>query len=278
MIRLVKARDVDDSVIYQVFKKGYSDYSISLDMGQEAFVHRFLEIDASRDLSYLAFDKDQPAGLILGKIQNFHGVKTMRCGGFAVIPQMRKKGIGEKLFEKHEQVAKENNCKLLFLEVLKENDKAIRFYKRVGYHPVNDFRYYKLSNPKPILNHNLRMEKTDFKSVHDLRSTMPSLYLNWQGEFFSLEAMSNVNYYSFYEENQHIGLASVNDSGTIYFIWVDPRHRQNGYGQSIIAHIQNQHDFESMGTISCNNILYEGFLRKIGMTVEIEQHEMMKVL
>lgn len=41
-MNIVKASHVADSVIYNTFKEGYSDYPVKLTMDETAFIERFL--------------------------------------------------------------------------------------------------------------------------------------------------------------------------------------------------------------------------------------------
>ena len=45
----------------------------------------------------------------------------------------RGKGISQRLMEFHREEAKKLDCKQLFLEVIVSNDRAINFYKKLGY-------------------------------------------------------------------------------------------------------------------------------------------------
>ena len=48
-------------------------------------------------------------------------------------PDYRHMGIGTKLFEKIEEIARENNCELIYFTSKSDNVGAHAFYKRLGY-------------------------------------------------------------------------------------------------------------------------------------------------
>jgi len=77
-MRIINCQNVKDELIYDVFKRGYSDYFFEFTMTMEVFVSRFLENEADRKLSFIALDGDNAVGLVLGNIKNYHGVRTMR--------------------------------------------------------------------------------------------------------------------------------------------------------------------------------------------------------
>jgi ribosomal protein S18 acetylase RimI-like enzyme len=270
--------EVEDQVVYDVFAEGYSDYSINFDMTMEDFVSRFLEIEASKEYSFVAFEDEKPVGMMLGGVQDFNGIKTMRCGGFAVIPNYRGKGIGKVLFNKHVELAKELGCKQLYLEVLKENKNAIRFYEGVGYSPVHDYRLYK--NEEFVFTKDIGIDVVEvgFETIKDIRNTMPDLYIYWQGELFSLKKYKAIKYYVIYKDDRIIAALCMKDIGGIQFLWVDEAYRNRGYARAIVSHGLENLGLTKVYAVASNNFLYEGFLRKLGFEVEVEQYEMMQLV
>jgi ribosomal protein S18 acetylase RimI-like enzyme len=64
------------------------------------------------------------------------------CGTLAISPDYRGSGISQKLFELHKTEAKKHGCKQLFLEVIVGNERAIHFYKKMGYEKIFDIVYF----------------------------------------------------------------------------------------------------------------------------------------
>ncbi len=275
MISYKLCSEVPDDVVYEVFKQGYSDYFFKFDMDKTTFISRFLEIEASRELSYIAFDFDKPIGLILGVIKLYQGIKTMRCGGFAVIPDYRSKGVGKKLFIRHLSLAREKGCMQLYLEVLKQNHKAIKFYESFGYTSVYDYRFYKLENTVIDSRLPITVNEVDLQVVKDIRDTMAELHLIWQGEMFTLERLSNIYNYAILEESEIIAVISLKESGLINFLWVRRDKRQKGLAKALMSHGQKELGIKSLSAITSNHFVYEGFLRNLGFSIDLEQFEMM---
>jgi len=272
------ANQVSDSIIYQVFSEGYSDYMFKFEMTLEVFCDRFLRLEAQKDLSYIAFDNDKPVGLILGDIQTYEGIKTMRCGGFAVIPTYRQKGVGRALFNCHLEAAKERGCLQLFLEVIKGNDKAIEFYHKVGYKSVHDYRLY-----KKILNDSQGQVSRDvvqvnFQVIKDHRLGNLDCHLNWQGDMFILEQVPGLKCYGLGQEGDWQALLAMRPSGMIHYMWVRPDKRLQGLGKTLLDHCIDDLNPQALMTVSSNKITYEGFLLHLGFERIIEQHEMILTL
>src|SRR5690554_2895466 len=106
--------------MYEAFSIGFSDYMVKFDITLERFIDLFLRIEGnSLDSSLLALDNEKPIGLMLGGIKTYDGVKTLRCGTLAIDPDYRKIGVASQLFMLHKELAIKNDCKVLFLEVIK---------------------------------------------------------------------------------------------------------------------------------------------------------------
>ena len=91
-INYQKCSDVEDRFIYQAFMDGFSDYMVKFQFSLEDFLTRFFGPEGnSRDISFIAFDQEQPVGVVLGGIKNYESIKTMRCGTLAIHPDYRGK-------------------------------------------------------------------------------------------------------------------------------------------------------------------------------------------
>src|SRR5690554_4477018 len=151
MISYKRCIEVSEDVIFQAFQIGFSDYIIKFDMPKDFFMKRFFGPEGnSLEYSVIALDGDKPVGLNLGGIKIYEGIKTLRCGALCIHPDYRGTEVGKKLFELHKEIAMENDCKQMFLEVIVGNDRAINFYKKKGYAKVYDIVYYSHNNPSEI--------------------------------------------------------------------------------------------------------------------------------
>jgi len=88
-------------------------------------------------LSLLAFADGEPAGLanaVLG-FSTFVARPLLNLHDLVVAVDYRGHGIGRRLLERLESVARERECCKLTLEVLAGNEAAQALYRRVGYTP-----------------------------------------------------------------------------------------------------------------------------------------------
>ena len=117
-----------------------------------AIENRCFEIDrmSSRSIKHMIqkancdFIVARQAELIVGYILVLYhrGTHLARLYSFAVIPEVRAQGIGEKLLEKGEECATSRDCVYMRLEVHPNNIGAIRMYEKYGYKPFGLLKDY----------------------------------------------------------------------------------------------------------------------------------------
>lgn len=285
MYTYLKAEETSKEKIHEAFQKGFSDYMIRFEMTQEEFFSRFFGSDGN-DLScsYVAFDGENPIGLVLGGIKEFDGVRTMRCGTLCIDPSHRGLGATDELFSLHEKNAIENGCSQLFLEVIKGNDRAVSFYKKKGYMKIYDMKYYTMV--KKGLDHSVQDAHPEFSireiSYEDfigLKKFLKDVHLNWQTDFQAMKEIEGIKYLGIYQDEKLIGAGAYRDSGKIFFIWVDPEFRLQSAGTSLLGYIAKDVSGEALYISFSNHMGLSGFVHRKGFAEDdLSQHEMVKLL
>ncbi|MTI48741.1 MAG: GNAT family N-acetyltransferase [Firmicutes bacterium] len=280
MINFKRCTEVSDSKIYEAFNKGYADYIIKIRLTEEQFIKRFLGIECERKHSFVALDDEKPIGLILGDIQNYNNLKTMRCCGLAVIPEYRGTEVAHKLFDLHKSEAEISNCDQLFLEVIDKNIRAIKFYEKKGYKKVYDLNYYISSDLNSWKKNSSQFEikEIEFDILKEKREELSDLHINWQNEFFIIEKLDNIKSYGVYDNNELIAALNIQGNGFINFIWVNKRYRNRGIATSLLQKAVKEMNLKNILTWSTNNMMYQGFLEKRDFNIKISQYEMTRVL
>jgi ribosomal protein S18 acetylase RimI-like enzyme len=282
-IRYERCSEVEDRFIFQAFMDGFSDYMVKFQFAEEDFIKRFFGPEGnSREISFIAFDQEQPVGVILGGIKNYESIKTMRCGTLAIHPEYRGKGISQRLFELHKEVAVNHGCKQLFLEVIVGNDRAINFYKRLGYEKVYDIVYYTNTDLSKLHQTDtlpgLQLKKLDFAEFkQDIEQW--NYHINWQNDLEFIAEVPTNTYYSVYENGQLRGALSMHPGGNISFLMVDKASRGKGIGTMMLRTAAEDLQLSRMSTGFPNNNLLEGFFKKNGFTKgTLTQYEMYMML
>ncbi|QUH19239.1 GNAT family N-acetyltransferase [Alkaliphilus sp. B6464] len=269
--------------IYNAFQIGFSDYIIKIEMSKEIFLQRFFGPEGNQlEYSYIAFYQGMPIGVILGGIKNYEGVKTLRCGTLSIHPDYRGKGVSKKLFELHRKVAIDNNCKQMFLEVIVGNDRAINFYRNLGYEKVYDINYYTCQNNKDInkeIDDLIEIKKISFNAIKSLSNQLKDTHINWQNDFDYIERLDGLVHYGVYKDSEIIGALSLSTNGKIYFIWTKPSERHKGIARNMLRKALIELNLKQLSISFPNNANLAGFVKRNNFKKEeISQYEMYLIL
>ena len=283
MYSIVKCSEVSDKVIQEGFKAGFVDYIIQIEMDVKTFANHFFGVEGNeREYSFIAFKNNEPVGVILSGLRTDEPFKTLRCGAMSIKPEERGNGLAQDLMVKHEEVAKMLGCKQLFLEVIVGNDRAIAFYKKSGYEKVYDLTYRKLLVEEKGIKFKRdesvykQVVETDIEEIRKLRSLDLS-HMPWQGSFPYIQDMK-CHCYGIKEENElKAGLIMTPEK--VYYLWVHPTMRLQGYGSALLLRGINDLEPKSLRMTYTNNSLVHTFANYIGMELDpISQFEMYKWL
>jgi ribosomal protein S18 acetylase RimI-like enzyme len=278
MIVYKTCTDVSISQIFEAFSLGFSDYILPLSMEEAYFKSHFFGPEGNQlEYSYIALDENRPIGLILSGIRLFDGLKTMRCGALCVGAEYRGKGISQKLFEMHHTSAVSSCCSQLFLEVIRENHRALNFYKKLGYQESTILKYYSntvasIPSSSKIITYKCR--KLSFAMLKSFRDNL-TCHINWQSDTPYYENSQTDLYLGIFEEEQPIGMLAMSPKGKINFLWVEPSHRLQGIGHFLLLQAIQLLNVEKFTATIPSNALLEGFFRKLNFQKEkVEQYEM----
>ncbi|EJQ94582.1 hypothetical protein IGW_02302 [Bacillus cereus ISP3191] len=282
MIQYKRCSEVNIDLVYEAFKDGFSDYIIKMEVSKGDFIKRFFGLEGnSLEHSFLALDGDKPVGVILGGIKDYENIKTMRCGTLAVHPEFRGVGVSQKLFELHKEEALQNECKQLFLEVIVGNDRAIRFYNKLGYEKVYDLSYYNLKDMTKIIYREckgIEVKQLEFPAFKVEIQKWLHFHINWQNDMDYIEK-TNHTFYGAYVDNDLKGSICINEQGKISFIFIDKEYRNRGIGSKLLQVARDGLNLESLLISFPNNSLLEGFVKKTGFEKNsLAQYEMYVLL
>jgi len=279
MISYKRCSEVEIDLVHDAFQIGFSDYIIKIQIPKKLFISRFFWTEGnSLDKSFITLDGNRPIGIVLGGINNYECVKTMRCGTLAVAPQYREKGIGQKLMELHREEAIKHQCKQLFLEVIAVNDRAISFYKKLGYEKIFNLSYFSLTKLDALDKINklgVNIKQTGIKELKLVREKIKDIHINWQNDIEYIERSKNQVTLGAYINEKMAGIISVNKNTRINFLWVENWLRHNGIGTYLIAKAVKELDLSKVTIGFPNNASIQGFINHIGFKREaIAQYEM----
>ncbi|GGG16484.1 hypothetical protein GCM10007425_08560 [Lysinibacillus alkalisoli] len=117
----------------QLWNEAFSDYFVPIRMDEAAFQQRLLAYDLSPQYSTIATVEDDYAGIMLYGIDG----DAAWIGGMATMPKYRGYGIARSLVAQAVTQSQALGIKILLLEVIVGNDKAINLYDSTNFKEVN---------------------------------------------------------------------------------------------------------------------------------------------
>ncbi len=155
--------------------------------------------------------------------------------------------MSQKLFELHKEEALQNECKQLFLEVIVGNDRAIRFYNKLGYEKVYDLSYYNLKDMTKIIHREckgIEVKQLEFPAFKVEIQKWLHFHINWQNDMDYIEK-TNHTFYGAYVDNDLKGSICINEQGKISFIFIDKEYRNRGIGSKLLQVARDELNLES---------------------------------
>jgi ribosomal protein S18 acetylase RimI-like enzyme len=152
-IRFLSRHDLP--ALYQTFLEAFSDYSVSVtDNAEKWFKNRLVKNGVDFNLSVGAFDNGKMIGFTLAGVGEKNGVPCAFDAMTGIVKPYRGKGMARKMFEYMVPGLKKAGIREFWLEVLQNNEAAIKAYHNTGFSIVREFDCYtialnKLSLRKP---------------------------------------------------------------------------------------------------------------------------------
>ena len=276
------ATEVNDNAIYEAFKTGFSDYIIKFQMEKELFFDRFFGPEGNtKMLTHVAFDGELPIGVLLGGIRDYDGIKTLRCGALCIHPDYRGMDVGLTLMARHTEDANTHACGHMMLEVIAGNDRAIKFYDKLGYDTVYFIHYFAHKDIPMLAAMPISCDDVvpiQLVHLYDHVKTWASYYhVNWQNDFDSIMQIPNVQGFAVLEDEQIVAFICLTPQGRIFRLLVHPDHQNKGYGKQLLVHVARTLKPEALNISVASSGPLTRFLRKLGFGKDsLYQFEMIK--
>ncbi|MGX7149868.1 GNAT family N-acetyltransferase [Enterococcus ureasiticus] len=267
----------DFQQVVETWNQGFSDYLLPIHVDQKALDHRIQSLNLSKKLSAVFSVDGEFAGIILLGIETFQQTKVMWVGGMAVIPKYRRSKVASKLMDYAENVAKENHCDQLILEVIAANERARKLYEAKGFHTVNELAVGTIMLPTT----SKAQRSIHFKlaSVKEL-ALLEKQWTPWQNRCI----FSDKNY-DIYQEETKIGAISFNlaeesgDKALILKQFHVPEQKNKNVITDILLTLKEQENVDSVKVANFDMEIPEyKELEKIGITLQLTQFQLAKKL
>jgi len=133
----------DFGVIMECFLSAFKNYYVKMPTDHEFYRKRWKAAGVQYDLSYGMFDDNKLVGFIINAIDKRQGHLTAYNSGTGVIPEYRGKRIVRAIYDYAIPELIKNGITKCQLEVITENEKAIKSYEGIGFKICKHYKCYK---------------------------------------------------------------------------------------------------------------------------------------
>lgn len=116
-----------------LFNEGFSNYLVPMRMSEAAFREHVENNDIDLGCSPVVIEGEPVAFALVG----LRGSDAW-VGGMGTVPAQRRRGLGEKALHEGIEAARARGCHAVWLEVIAENEAAIRLYRKLGFEHVRE--------------------------------------------------------------------------------------------------------------------------------------------
>lgn len=276
--RLLSAADL--ITLHECFLAAFSDYEVDMQMSLEQFQQRILRDGVRLEMSAGAFDEKRMIGFYMNATGMWQRTNTAYDSGTGVIPDYRRKGIGQQLFEFIIPQLKANGIDQYLLEVLCSNESAVALYRKLGFVETRVLDVFRATEPPADVRADVvvrRVEKPDWDPFQSFWDSYPS----WQNSIDAVERIKNERIIvAAYAGDSCVGYGVLfQPAASLMQLAVAREHRRKGAGSKILAALQS----EVSEVVKVNNIdeSLQGtraFFEANGFKLVLKQFEMLKNL
>ena len=141
-IELVPSSRFSPVELAALFTASFQGYAMPMEIDEQAFRTMTVLFDFDLDASRVALRDGRPIGFVNLCVRGPAGW----IGGTGVVPDERRKGIGEQLMRAVHESARAIGVRGIRLEVISSNASAIALYEKLGYEHVRDLEVWRLES------------------------------------------------------------------------------------------------------------------------------------
>jgi len=182
----------DFKVIMECFLSAFENYFVQMPTDHDYYKQRWKAAGVRYDLSFGMFDGEQLVGFIINAIDKRQDHLTAYNSGTGVIPQYRGQRIVKTMYDYAIPELKKQGVTKCQLEVITDNEKAIKSYQGTGFSICKHYKCYKgtiSSNTQQEFD----LEEVEYHSIDWDNVPNQALY-SWDNQKESL-AKGNYKYY-----------------------------------------------------------------------------------
>ncbi|RZT14529.1 GNAT family N-acetyltransferase [Fictibacillus sp. BK138] len=174
-----------------LWNESWKHYFSDMTMNLDRFLQKVTGEGISLENSVVAVYEGKLAGFVLNSFRTINGKQYVWNGGTAIAPAFRGMGIGKKLISVCLEIYEEQNIDIARLEAIKENETAIKLYKKMGYQTFEELAFMQHEGEISVFNElgsNVAVKNATMQEIKALSFFEP--LTAWQTQFQSLKDFS----------------------------------------------------------------------------------------
>jgi ribosomal protein S18 acetylase RimI-like enzyme len=279
----IRLAPVDPSLIHQAFLSAFADYA--MDAGgttEDSLLLRMRKNAVDYAASVGAYDDDRLVGFTLIGIDHLDGVMTAFDAGTGILPAYRGQGLAKRMFEHVVPSLRSLGVRRFLLEVLQQNEPAIRAYQKSGFETIRTLRCF-VANADELRNlpapDGLMVRST---TVAALEGLVPHADFSpsFENRFTAhREIPHEVEIYGVCDGEDVVGaLSYCRKLNWLLSLIVARTHRRRGIGRALLRHfaIQLPKSVDRLTALNIDSAAAGAlaFFESCGFSLLIDQYEM----
>lgn len=275
--------ELDRALLFRVFSAAFADYPIRVRLAYSRFSEMLDSNCFAPELSAGAFSGRRMVGLVLNGLRPYEGRMTAYDSGTGVLPRFRGRGAAGQMLQSVCEPLRQAGASQYLLEVLTQNEPALRLYRRLGFRPTREFLCFKAGRSHPVFDASAAVKEVPVPEVladPRLRGSF-DFAPAWQNSAEQIALLPGCTAWAAMADGAPRGFGILNaGTGVIHLLAVERAFRRRGIASSLMAAMRPAARTEMLSVLNvdtrCTDMLR--FLDSHGFARSAGQYEMMKEL
>jgi ribosomal protein S18 acetylase RimI-like enzyme len=242
---MIDLRAVDKAAVHAAFTEAFADYAMSsTGLTEERLLLRLEKNAIDYGVSVGVYDGGRIVGFTLIGVGSWGGAVTAYDAGTGIIPAFRGQGLARRMFDHALPGLRERGVERFSLEVLQQNEPAIRAYKKSGFEITRQLRSY--AADAAILSHGPASPDASTWSLGPIDARTFALAAqdadwlpSFENRFSAVERIPNdVTLTGAFDGGRCVGVAAYSPPlRWLLSLVVCRSHRRRGVGRALLAHV-----------------------------------------
>ncbi|MFX1325220.1 MAG: GNAT family N-acetyltransferase [Promethearchaeota archaeon] len=286
-MEFIDLSQISEAEIVETHNEAFSDYEVPMNLSLDTFRYFNRRRGVRYDLSIGAIEDGKLIGFILNAIDIWDGNLTAYDCGTGVVPEFRKKGVGNQIFDELLPILRKEKIKQYLLEVIQTNTAAYNLYIKRNFKITREFDCLQAERvaiekklnedvkKNTIIDFNVReLKSLDWNIARKFWDYNPS----WQNSDLSiLRVEESFEYLGAFINNSLVGYLVFEQTGGITQLAIHPKHRKKKLAFNLLEMLLNKYpDNERFNIINIDtrDTALLAFLRNFGFKSFTAQYEM----